>query len=352
MKFTLEDKIDLAFGAPLGGCTFYSAPISEAKSKPDPADQLGLDKRLRITKSWVNYSRNVDYIEQMRDAAMAAGLDREFKSIVSGAMTNRDISGVSVDDPMTYSEAQGIYIALVDAKFETHVAERIRELNSKIEEPTDPRLIAAVDVLRAEDTKKAWPKQSLTLMQLLNPKRIAADEPIIVWYYDDDKLKSTKIDNNRPPKESMDDIISIIERRHYVDLASRLRKVIAAMTAVLEAYWPSLNPSQMKYTAWVHAMRSVADDISDIEKTRHKEDAAKDAQDAKAAKAAAKTAAAAPAAPAAPAPAAQGGMIEFECDNCRASIKAPPQFAGRKGRCKNCGKTIEVPYLPTPTPTP
>lgn len=41
--------------------------------------------------------------------------------------------------------------------------------------------------------------------------------------------------------------------------------------------------------------------------------------------------------------------IHVECPSCRAALKVKDEFAGRKGKCPKCGKTVEIPNR-TPAP--
>lgn len=51
------------------------------------------------------------------------------------------------------------------------------------------------------------------------------------------------------------------------------------------------------------------------------------------------TAAAAPGPPAVP----RADVIEFQCDNCQATLRVPADRAGKKGSCKKCGTIVTVP---------
>ena len=40
---------------------------------------------------------------------------------------------------------------------------------------------------------------------------------------------------------------------------------------------------------------------------------------------------------------APSNVISFECSSCRAKMKAPPEYAGRRARCKECGIGVVIP---------
>jgi len=43
-------------------------------------------------------------------------------------------------------------------------------------------------------------------------------------------------------------------------------------------------------------------------------------------------------------------MIEFSCPHCGNRIKAQDAAAGKRGKCRHCGQTVEVPSLESPPP--
>lgn len=44
-------------------------------------------------------------------------------------------------------------------------------------------------------------------------------------------------------------------------------------------------------------------------------------------------------------------MIAFECDSCQKPFTVPDSYAGRRARCKGCGKEIRVPAAVAPDPS-
>ncbi len=55
--------------------------------------------------------------------------------------------------------------------------------------------------------------------------------------------------------------------------------------------------------------------------------------------------------PPAPAPPPDlGALIEFPCPNCAVAIRVPPQAAGQRGRCQQCGTRVLVPAVSQPLP--
>ena len=36
-------------------------------------------------------------------------------------------------------------------------------------------------------------------------------------------------------------------------------------------------------------------------------------------------------------------MLRFLCDNCGFRIKAPDEYAGRKGKCPKCHQSVKIP---------
>src|ERR1700744_320422 len=44
--------------------------------------------------------------------------------------------------------------------------------------------------------------------------------------------------------------------------------------------------------------------------------------------------------------------ISFSCDSCGKSFTVDDKFAGKKGKCKQCGATMQIPNGATPQPAP
>jgi len=266
MEFTLNEKLDIISGKPFG-----TASIFEAQSITiDDPTELGLDKRLGITREWKRYSDGLRRIEKIRDASRANGLDKEFRDLIQ-ASVSRDIDEVSIENPLTYTEVHTILMNLQQEHFDEKVREREHELKTQIQVPrkTASRELKNAVALLKDEAKGHYSGPDLSMMQLLNPKNIDPNVPLKMFSADPEGKKQVIVlDNNRSLIDQFKDIVAVISRGKYLDLSEKMRKTFDARVIILSHYWPHLTQGQVKYTAALYTIRNIADEITDREVER------------------------------------------------------------------------------------
>lgn len=260
MELTLENKIDLIFGKPLK----RDLLVLEAEVQ-DPED-LGLDKRLGVTRSWRDFRHLLKFLTDTRDRAKAAGMHNEWANINKEILGPERSAAISNKNPVTYEEAMRLARALRVTGFMDKLDEAEYESKRFIDRPQklDPETAKAVEELEKEANIAArHSKKSLSLDKLINPRKIDLTQPMVIRYKDADGYrKKWVLDNSSTAAENLKQLVKILSRTNHNDLLKKLKRGIQNRVAVLREFKPSMSDSARYYHAVIYTIRNIADELN------------------------------------------------------------------------------------------
>ncbi len=256
-QITLEDKLAMIFGKP-----FLEERDVLAETADDPGD-LGVDKRMAISKEWTKYRDTVLRLQDIRDSARAVGLDAEMRGIVQQVLGPRHKT-VSKENPITYTEALRLLDAVVHSGLEAKIEDMERSLRAKKvkrndgfgDKSIDPAYKKAYDWL-LDETGEANP----SIGKMLNPNGISTTGKLTI------RLKRNKrlvLDSDRTDiKTQYDSLVEVLNQYGRNDLVKKINIGFAARSLILSKSFPRMDTNQRRYTSMVYTLRNVATEFAD-----------------------------------------------------------------------------------------
>ena len=267
MKLNLEDKLDIIIATPFG---LYESDVKSS----DEELELGLDKRLAITRSYRDWYHNIRYIEQTRNAARDAGLDQEFGNVVKSVIEPERMAEIAAGDPFTYQEAAGIVVKLATTRFGNKLNEREASTNQLISIITDPDAAKAADILINQRLKPIASSKKPTLMQFLNPHDLKPGSIDLRYLDESGKIIQYKLGMGHKVlnqwamvQQALEDSIKFNAnaptwRTKYEEIYRNMLLTYKARLILLRYTWPDIDDSQRKHTAAYYTIRTTANSIN------------------------------------------------------------------------------------------
>lgn len=271
MIATLEDKLDLILGAPLGSRVAVLEAAPTPKPKPtakdkDGEEDLGLDRRLGVTAALTRYRKNIRDIFGPRseglgihERAKLLGLDDEFAEIVRSVVPRP----IGTDNLPSFTEASALWQAFATSGFLDKLQEMEDERKKDFKaDNLDPNLKAAIDRLSAEAKKQQGKANSLN--QLLDPWRVG-DSTIRVTHKDAGGTKVEVFEPHEPVYDQIMRVMKIFMDKKYDSLIQRFKQEWLDRKLVLRHFYPNMSDAQVNHTAAYYAIKVVLSVWADYE---------------------------------------------------------------------------------------
>ena len=250
---TVEEPLSLIFGKPL----FEQGETGVADIDQDVAD-LGIDKRMGVTKEWSAYLKRLDHIKNIHHKAKKYGLDQEFREILQSAIGDR-IRELSKQKPINPREAIKIVGAIARSGFELTLNKRASDLKR----PRKPKATGksrqaqafnkAVEVLKQDGGEGS-------ISRLVNPRGIDTSKRQVFDLGDAGKFDLDPTRRNLG--EMVKELTSKMENTGREDLAMKMQKGFAARSLIFQSV-SGMEEDQARYTSMLYSLYNIAKEFED-----------------------------------------------------------------------------------------
>lgn len=222
--------------------------------------ELGIDKRLAITKQWTAYREAINSIQKIYDAARKVGLDGEVRKIIKSTLGSK-YSNITKDNPLTFDQALSIEKELNSRGLIDIINNRDKELSNRPNDVDD------------SDPESDQYKQSLTylkdktniskpsIQKVLNPHNMDINRPLSIRFRANKRRRLVTINSDDSIAEAYGQLRTTAKLLKFNDLYDDINRGFVSRSIFMAKQFPNLDDKQRQYYAMWLTLYNVGQDI-------------------------------------------------------------------------------------------